>query len=377
MNSRRLSLTVIALLALGGCADHGVEMSAEDLTVGDAIVAVHLSTQSREKIARGHLVLIDPDGSVRMFETGRMDQSQIDWTPEGIAFADTENDYLLSDHLHIVASPKTDYSQDLKLLPDGTTAAIYNLGFKDSGYTEEVVQTTLDTATRTEIEGYYQVTGWCNDILFGIAEPLGPYSAKAEALGIVPQGEFGFTGLMLNQLTQTSSGKEELIQIQTVDDSDQLSSNAPCEDGTLYHFAQTYVEGGSKRPTPVLRKWNITTGKMEQLPLINSDDGQALEGGNYGFEFHGLKDGAFREGLLEWVAQDGSFEPLTQKLEKRRSSFSLNLPVMIRQRWNAHIPLARIDWLYSPPLCLRSHLQATWSTTVSQGINSPNSKYRR
>lgn len=62
---------------------------------------------------------------------------------------------------------------------------------------------------------------------------------------------------------------------------------------------------------------------MEQLPLINSDDGQALEGGNYGFEFHGLKDGAFREGLLEWVAQDGSFRTTDPKTGETTIKFQL------------------------------------------------------
>lgn len=280
-------------------------VSADDLALDDAVAAFVMGRQAAGytgNTGNGYVVLIGESGEPRVFPTAGMDNGQLDWNDHGLVFADTEYDYLLDEKLTKVASPKTNYQQAMHVLDDGTSVALYNDGFTDDGYVEQLVATANDTSALHEVEGYYAVTGLCDGVLYGLAEPLGEYAPAAESEGLAPQGGFGFTALMLSRLSPVPEGRESVVGISGVDDSEQGASDAPCADDTLYHFATRYDSEGNG--TPVVRQWDIMTGAVTQHDITSHAVSDVLEG-EYGFEIEGLSRHSLQDGKLDWVSTDG------------------------------------------------------------------------
>ena len=141
----------------------------------------------------------------------------------------------------------------------------------EDSYVEQLITSSTKGSDLTEVEGYFQVTGFCDGDLYGIAEPLGKYQAEAERQGVEAKEADGYTRLMLNQLTSGTTVEEENVSIQAVNSSGQESTDAPCVDGSLYHLASIYADSGET--TPVLRIWDTDSGDMTELELVTADGG--------------------------------------------------------------------------------------------------------
>lgn len=310
---RLFSGAVLAtLFALTGCfqapphAPQALEPH-DSVSLGDAVVATYLSPQWREfenGRSVGYVALANEQGDVRFIETSGMDNGNLAWNEQGLVFADVDNDYQLADTLRTIPSPKVGQQQSMAAHPDGTFTGLYNDGFTETGYVEQIVTTGQTGAALHEVEGYYQVVGNCDGQLFGVAEPLGKYATETEALYPDAQpGEYGFTMLMLAQLSGTADNAERVVKISQVDDSDQGAVDAPCRDGKLHHLATTY--GASGANTPVLRTWDTATGNLTQYALVGAAGSPAIEVGEYGYyEFptaHSL-----RGTQLDWLGLNGT-----------------------------------------------------------------------
>ncbi|MGB9034727.1 hypothetical protein BLJ79_16345 [Arthrobacter sp. UCD-GKA] len=299
-------------LATAGCGQLGAQPLKKNVVVGSelsldgSIAAIYLSRQAREfreSGPNGYLVLVDGQGEIKALETSGMDNAQTDWSEHGLVFADTANDYHLQDGLHTTPSVKTDYQQAMSGSGAGSSLGLYNDGFNETGYTEQAVGTSPDGAVLHDVEGYYQVTGFCDGTLFGLAEPSGAYAREAGLSGHESVGTYAFRSLMLSRLSGTPSGAERVIGIRTVDESSQDATDAPCVEGRLHHLASTYDAGGTA--TPVIRSWDVETATFTQHEIVLSPEAQALENGDYGFEMHGYSRDSVRESNLDWVAVDG------------------------------------------------------------------------
>lgn len=283
-------------------SDDSVVVDPEDASVDEVIAAAYISPQlhALDAESAGYVLLINDDGETSALKTSGMANPALTWSDHGLFFGDVHHDYLLNhDGLRVSDSPKTDYQHSMFTTAEGSVG-LYNDGFTEDGYIEQVVEYDREGSTLTEVEGMYLATGMCDDQMYGIAEPTGPYADQASQEGIENDGEAGFNTLMLTQLTGTTSGVEELVAIHQVPDSDQWAFDSPCQDGILRHLATRYDDEGNTG-TPVLRSWNTSTGDFNEVELRYSD-GRALETTEYGFQAHGTAPLSAGENSYQWVS---------------------------------------------------------------------------
>lgn len=304
-----LALPIALGLTLTACSltQHPVEehlVDASELQLGDATVAIFMNTDDYDASNfHGYLVLIDDDGTMRSFATDGMWQGLLDWSSAGLVFTDHGADYHLSDTLTVTDSEKPTLQQTIRATDDGGSIALYNDGHVEDGYAEQLVTHTPQGSRVAQVEGYYQVTGFCDGELFGLAEPSGPYVTQAEQEGLAGTGNFGFTSLMLTQLSGTASGTEELVGMQEVTESDQLATDAPCASDLLHHLAAHYPSGGQE--VVVLRSWDVETGTHVEHELTFTGGTVPPKSEDYGFESLGYDRNSLRDGALEWLTIDG------------------------------------------------------------------------
>ncbi|EXF24386.1 hypothetical protein BG28_06825 [Nesterenkonia sp. AN1] len=300
-----IGLLSCGLLAMTSCTS-GAGRDAHDhepVDVGDYLAAAYISPQMQDlgSSSTGYVVLINKTGDVSTIETSGMDIAALAWSEQGLFFSDLNNDYLLGpEGLSTSTSPKTDYQHALFPTAEGAVG-LFNEGFIDDGYVEQVVEFDGETSQRHDVEGLYLVAGMCDGVMYGIAEPTGPYIEEAAGRGIESDGEYGFNALMLTQLSATKDGKEELITIQEVPDSDQWHFDVPCEHGVLRHLATRHEEGTGER-TAVLRRWDTSTGEFNEVELRHRDGAPVEMDEEYGFQAHGTAPmSAGRDGY-QWVS---------------------------------------------------------------------------
>lgn len=156
-----------------------------------------------------------------------------------------------------------------------------------------------DGSQLDRVEGFYQVTGFCDNDLYGIAEPSGKYSSEAQARDIELRDGRGYTGLMLNQLTTDSKVAERNVALRPVDSSDQGAGSAPCRDDVLYYLASVY--SGESVTIPMLRSWDIQLGEMSQFPLVDRSGAPIVGPQEDTFEVNGVSRKSLEGSNLDWV----------------------------------------------------------------------------
>lgn len=284
-------------------------MTAENASMGNAIAAFYLSRSSSGTgfsmmDANGYLGLLDKEGSVRLLQTSGMDVGGVDWNESGLVFADTENDYHLADMLTTIASPKVNLQAALFATAGGGSVGVYNDGYDDDGgYTEHVVTVTEGRSQSRAVEGYYTVLGLCGETIYGLTEPSGPYLQKAESEGHSVMGEYGFRTLVLTQLNGTARGAEQPVSFQSVDESNQTSSDAPCSGGVLHHLSTVYQEDGAT--SLAYRAWNVETGEVTQRPITVTAGTRELTETYIGYEDGGYGRQSLRGDYFDFVTADG------------------------------------------------------------------------
>jgi len=263
--------------------------------------------------------LANAEGNLQVFETSGMDNAQMDWTRDGLVFSDKDNDYHLSDSLSITPSAKADFHQAMLSTGGGGSIGLYNDGFAEEGYVEQVVSTVGGAAAKHEVEGFYQVTGFCDGELYGVAEPSGKYAARAAELGEQALGDYGYRVLMLSRLTGPEGG-EQVVNVAPVVESNQSASDAPCSGGILHHLASLY--GSDGHVVPAIRSWNTETGELRQHLLKTVQGTEPIEVGDTGYEV-GYTRGSLSDGSLEWVSSDGRLLATEVSSGRTREVFTL------------------------------------------------------
>lgn len=306
-NFRMVSIGVVLALLAGCSGTPEPTSSVKDASTTDVLAAFTMSRQQSgtvESDDQGYVVLVKPSGETSILETTVMQNAQLDWNEDELAFSDTENDYIVGSSTQVIPTEtKTDYQQALSLSDDGTVIGLYNDGYDEDGYVEQLVTSSKRESELTEVEGYFQVTGFCDGDLYGIAEPLGKYHDEAERRGIEAEEADGYTRLMLNQLTSGTTVGEKNVSIQAVNSSGQTATDAPCADRSLYHLASVYADSGET--TPVLRTWDIDSGNMTELELVTTE-GEPVTGPDQSiFEINGSSQQSLRGNDFDWVDDFG------------------------------------------------------------------------
>src|SRR5690606_403560 len=160
------SVVLLSSLALlTGCGS-SADLGPIPQQLGGASYALYFSAQSADiggAHHRGRLVLVDADGSVSGLPTRGMERGRPVWTDGGLFFRDLKSAHGIDETgLATLASAKTDSQYAMLATSPSTVLGLYNLGFSDAGgYTSQVVVTTGDTSTLSEVEGGYYTTANC------------------------------------------------------------------------------------------------------------------------------------------------------------------------------------------------------------------------
>lgn len=285
--------------------DHEVE--PEDAHLGDAVVAFFLSPQSVtfSHGSTGYLVLVDADGHYRVLLTEPMDVGRPVWTDDGLFFADSGHDYLLSDDgLSVVESVKPDY-QNALLEIDGSMVGVYNHGFVgESGYRDVLVAHTAGRSTTTPLEGDFGVVADCAGVLVGWTEIAGTIPEDAGMPELPDTSE-----TVRSVLSRLWPGDQTVLG--THEDEGSAGTGvvtAPCLDGIVHVLGSRRVGAadstGGYGMAPVLLSWDTETGERVSRDLVDHDGGRLdLSTDEISSAQYGSASAA--DGRLRWLAPSG------------------------------------------------------------------------
>ncbi|MBE1578208.1 hypothetical protein ACFORH_17270 [Amycolatopsis roodepoortensis] len=315
---RLIALAACALLLTTACASPGseAEMNIADpaaVKLGETVVAFSLSPDTSadnpaEKRQPGYLVLVRADGGTQLIETSGMTESHIAWSETGLFFSDDNRDYILGkDGLTGFENKKAGHQQSAFALPGSQGfVAVYNEGFSETGYTNQVAVTTSTGSRLYRVEGNYFMNALCGGVLNGIATDVGAHFAESATIpGMRSKLDPSAQPELLSQLYPATDGKEKVLAWRGVFDAGDHNRHVPCRDGVIT-FLSDYTDADGKPRTTVV-SWNTGDGKYTEQPLVDAEGRPVTEKlvDPETFSQKTYDARALRGGHLEWLAADG------------------------------------------------------------------------
>lgn len=314
---RLITLAACAILAVTACAspDGGAEGSIADpdvVTLGETVVVFYLSPDASvgnpAEEQPAYLVLVRADGSNQMIETSGMNEAHIAWSERGLFFSDDTRDYILGkDGLVSFDNKKAGHQQSAFALPDNKGfVAVYNEGFSEAGYTNQVAVTTSTGSQLYQVEGNYFMNALCGGALNGIATDGGAHFAdSAKIPGMRSNTDPSAQPELLSQLYPATEGKEKVLAWRAVFDAGDHNRHVPCHDGVIT-FLSDYSDADGK-PHMTIVSWNTGNGEYTERPLVDVQGRPIAEElvDRETFSQKSYDAKAVREGHLEWLAADG------------------------------------------------------------------------
>ncbi|WP_340683116.1 hypothetical protein LCL61_31440 [Amycolatopsis coloradensis] len=315
---RLVALAACALLAVTACTspDGGAEMNIADpdvVKLGETVAAFYLSPDTSadkpaEKRQPAYLVLVRADGGTQLIETSGMTESHIAWSETGLFFSDDIRDYILGKGgLASFENKKAGHQQSAFALPgDKGFVAVYNEGFSESGYTNQVAVTTSTGSQLYRVEGNYFMNALCGGVLNGIATDAGAHFANSAKIpGMRSKADPSAQPELLSQLYPATEGKEKVLAWRGVFDAGDHNRHVPCQDGVIT-FLSDYTDADGK-PHLAIVLWNTGDGKYTERPLVDAEGRpiteKLVDPETFSQKTYDAK--AVREGRLEWLAADG------------------------------------------------------------------------
>ncbi|SDJ91258.1 hypothetical protein SAMN04488074_103515 [Lentzea albidocapillata subsp. violacea] len=313
---RLVAFAACAILAVTACTSPGgAEVNIADpdvVKLGETVVAFYLSPDTsvdKPKEKRpAYLVLVQADGSTRLIETSGMAEPHIAWSDAGLFFSDDTRDYILGkDGLARFENKKAGHQQSAFALPGNKGfVAVYNEGFSESGYTNQVAVTTSTGSLLYKVEGNYFMNALCDGVLNGIATDSGAHLAdSAKIPGMRSKVEPGAQPELLSQLYPATAGKEKALAWRGVFDAGDHNRHVPCHDGVI-PFLSDYADADGK-PHLTIVSWNTGNGEYTEQPLVDVQGRPIAEKliDPETFSQKSYDESAVLDGRLEWLAADG------------------------------------------------------------------------
>ncbi|WP_125674967.1 hypothetical protein [Amycolatopsis sp. WAC 04182] len=311
---RLVALAACALLAVTACTSpDGGAADPNTVKLGETVVAFYLNPDTSadnppEKRQPAYLVLVRADGSNQLIETGGMAESHIAWSETGLFFSDDTRDYILgNDGLVSFENKKAGHQQSAFALPGGKGfVSVYNEGFSESGYTNQVAVTTSTGSQLYRVEGNYFMNALCGGVLNGIATDPGTHFAdSAKIPGMRSKVDPSAQPELLSQLYPATAGKEKALAWRGVFDAGDHNRHVPCHDGVIT-FLSDYTDADGK-PRMTIVSWNTGNGQYTEQPLLDGGGRPITEKlvDPETFSQKTYDARAVREGRLEWLAADG------------------------------------------------------------------------
>lgn len=310
-----LALSGATVALLGGCtsstAVNEVDLDAYEWAI---FLSEYRNTGFILRSLSGYVALVRADGSYDLIEHAGMDQGQVSWTEHGINFADAEGDHWITTQgITVIEQDRVELMDGLVTLSDGVTrVGVYNGGFQDDGYREEVVISRPDSTELHELStvGFYPMISACGDDVYA-------------AYSMTP--EDGDARFIFDQIVNDGAVEHTHVRTQKVPFSEfgYFADDAPCAENRIYFLGSfinydgeqraddkllaPYMQSnvGGHKEALALVSVDLATGELALLPLATGNGASldlASDEDDYSvYDAHSLDD----QGNLVWFGGNG------------------------------------------------------------------------
>lgn len=315
--TRLAALAAGAVLAMTACTspDGGADgdiANPDEVTLGDTVVAFYLSPDTSAEASTeerpAYLALVEADGRTRLIETSGMSEPHIAWSQTGLFFSDDTRDYILGDDgLVSFENRKAGHQQSAFALPGNKGfVSVYNEGFSESGYTNQVSVTTSTGSRLHQVEGNYFMNALCDGVLNGIATEVGAhFPDSARVPGMRSMVDPTAQPELLSQLYPATEGREKVLAWRGAFDAGDHNRHVPCHDGVIT-FLSDYLDAEG-RPHMTIVSWDTANGEYTEQALVDVKGRpiaeELIDAGTFSQKSYDAR--AVRGGHLEWLAADG------------------------------------------------------------------------
>lgn len=287
------ALSIVMLLSSCMSQDAPKATPVKNLSTGDAVIAVRLSTGTsvsglQKPLSNNVIALVDVQGQVEAARIGEWNRGRVLWTDRGISYGTRDIDYLTTDEgAQEFAHQGFPFAEEGRFaLPDGGIAVVTSP--LSTGYAVDIIQPDgrVDRRETSGTEGYL---GQCGSRILELtntkrSEDIASVAYEAYAA----QSGGGNYPEALDVLVQLDDPEGSLPRVLAVvplvDGLSPGEGGMACErDVMTVPSKQLYdpdaVSDGSLDATRgafVLQRWDLVTGERTIIPVVD-EDGNAIE----------------------------------------------------------------------------------------------------
>lgn len=287
------ALSIVMLLSSCTSQDAPKATPVKNLSTGDAVIAVRLSTGTsvsglQKPLSNNVIALVDVQGQVEAARIGEWNRGRVLWTDRGISYGTRDIDYLTTDEgAQEFAHQGFPFAEEGRFaLPDGGIAVVTSP--LSTGYAVDIIQPDgrVDRRETSGTEGYL---GQCGSRILELtntkrSEDIASVAYEAYAA----QSGGGNYPEALDVLVQLDDPEGSLPRVLAVvplvDGLSPGEGGMACErDVMTVPSKQLYdpdaVSDGSLDATRgafVLQRWDLVTGERTIIPVVD-EDGNAIE----------------------------------------------------------------------------------------------------
>ena len=288
------ALSIVMLLSSCMSQDAPKATPVKNLSTGDAVIAVRLSTGTsvsglQKPLSDNVIALVDAQGQVEAARIGEWNRGRVLWTDRGISYGTRDIDYLTTaEGAQEFAHQGFPFAEEGRFaLPDGGIAVVTSP--LSTGYAVDIIQPDgrVDRRETSGTEGYL---GQCGDRILSIVDTDQLSRMKSEAFEAYA-AQSGGDGEQPEELSV-------VIQLNDRDgDTPRIIGVAPMIDGLVSGQREFACEGdvitmpsvqtgdsrvvrvtadGGETGTMVLERWDLSTGQRTIIPVID-EQGNPIE----------------------------------------------------------------------------------------------------
>lgn len=287
------ALSIVMLLSSCMSQDAPKATPVKNLSTGDAVIAVRLSTGTsvsglQKPLSNNVIALVDAQGQVEAARIGEWNRGRVLWTERGISYGTRDIDYLTTaEGAQEFAHQGFPFAEEGRFaLPDGGIAVVTSP--LSTGYAVDIIQPDgrVDRRETSGTEGYL---GQCGSRILELtntkrSEDIASVAYEAYAA----QSGGGNYPEALDVLVQLDDPEGSLPRVLAVvplvDGLSPGEGGMACErDVMTVPSKQLYdpdaVSDGSLDATRgafVLQRWDLVTGERTIIPVVD-EDGNAIE----------------------------------------------------------------------------------------------------